>query len=80
MSKAPNKAKKVEQALPDVPFALKEMQSIKTVFQQFIKDERDFYHLHAPTMAQIEKAVAHIELRLNHNPETNFCVFFVVIG
>ena len=51
LKKIPNKNKKVEQALQDVPFALKEMQSIKTVFQQFIKDERDFYHLQAPTMA-----------------------------
>ena len=70
----------MEQALPDVRFAHTEMQSIKTVFQKYIKDERDFYHLQAPTMAEIQKTVAHIKLRLEHNPETNFCLMFAVIG
>ena len=70
----------MERALPDVPFAVKEMQSIKTVFQKFIKDERDFYHHQSPTMAQIEKTVNHIKLRLENNPETNYCVIFVAIG
>ena len=72
--------KKVEQALPDIPFALKEMQSIKTVFQQYIKDERDFYHLQAPSMAQIDETVEHIKLRLKHNPETNYCLIIAAIG
>ena len=56
------------------------MQSIKTVFQQYIKDERDFYHLQAPSMAQIDETVEHIKLRLKHNPETNYCLIFAAIG
>ena len=50
------------------------------MFLQYNKDERDFYHLHAPSMASIKKTLDHIKLRVKHNLDTNFCLIFVAIG
>ena len=75
-----NTDKEAVQALPDVQWALEEILSIKEVLLQYNKDERDYYHLHAPSMASIQKVLDHILLRVEHNRDTNFCLIFVAIG
>ena len=46
-----NFEQKIEQALPDVQFSVKEIESVRRVFKEFLHDERDIYHLRSPTMA-----------------------------
>ena len=49
--KIKNTEQKIEQALPDVQFSVKEIESVRRVFKEFLHDERDIYHLRSPTMA-----------------------------
>ena len=48
------------QARPDIEWALEEILSLKEVFLQYNKDERDYYHLYDPSMASINKVKHHI--------------------
>ena len=49
--KIKNSEQKIEQALPDVQFSVKEIESVRRVFKEFLHDERDVYHLKSPTRA-----------------------------